>query len=226
MFRVLNNQKATCLELADAYKQAAEAEQGLKIKKDETYLMLLDVQKDCLSDSKFSKPVKDANQVYETAKIRQEACKHGLKQLKAKLVERLPIEAGLRIEQIKSEQKNLLVRKQDVHKKYLEAIAEVQLLQNSIKGAPLMCTTAGNWVAGPLRDVKFAVMDPEDRIFIREIIEKNSGKEPGLDLKISSLGDEQESVSKLLAEPDVAALNPQAIVEKLEREVERLIEKA
>ncbi len=223
MFEILKDPQATCPELAKAYLLASAAEKSLKTEHDHFYEALLDIQKDCLDSSKEKKQVKDAQTAFERAKIRHSACLHGLKQIKDRLVERLPIEATARQQAIEAETETLQARKRELQKEFCKAVAKVQVILNKILGEPLTCTPAGHWVPGPLRDINFVTMDADDRLFIKQIIAKDAGKEPGLNLLLSRLGDESEKLKKLLAEPDMADQNPPSIVEKIEAEVGRLI---
>lgn len=228
MFKVLHNPEATCKQLANAHKQAVEAEQGLKTEQERAYTALLDIQKNHLADSKESKQVKDALAAYEIYKIKHESCLYGMEQLKTKMVERLPVEAKQRIEQIEAETEILLSRKKELHEKYLLAVAETELILNKIEGRPLMYNkSAAEYVPGALRGVDFAIMSPDDVLFIKQAMAaKDNADEPAVNLSLSKLWDESEKLENLLSEPDLADQNPPTIAEKLEREVERLIETA
>ena len=230
MFKLLHNPEATCKQLANAHKQAAQAEQGLKTERDRAYTALLDIQKNHLADSKESKQVKDVLAAYEIYKIKHESCLYGMEQLKTKMVERLPVEAKQRIEQIEAETEILLSRKKELHEKYLLAVAETELILNKIEGKPLTYNkSTAEYVTGALRGVNIVTMSSEDMVFIKQAMKdtmKDTKDEPSLNLSLSHLWDESEKLSKMLCEPDMADLTPPSIAEKLEREVERLIETA
>ena len=232
MFKVLDNKAVTSTELADAYKQAVEAEQGLKTEQNKAYEALLDIQKDCLTSTKESKPLEKAKVVYETAKIRLEACQHGAKQLRERMFERLPIVATAIKKAIEAEQNELISQKRDINEKYLSKIAEALAIQEQAKGRPMSDAGRGNWVERGVRNINLSLLIDEDRNYLHEQVKTFRESLPiqggvCLDIKLSCLGDEMDKLSKILSEPNPADDMPGqvqlSIAEKIENEVGKLI---
>ncbi len=231
MFKVLHNPEATCKQLADAHKQAAQAEQGLKVEQNKAYEALLDIQKDCLTSMKESKPLEKAKVVYQTAKIRLEACQHGAKQIRERMFERLPIEATARQKAIEAEQKELISQKRDINEKYLSKVAEAMAIEEQAKGRPMSDAGRGSWVERGVRNINLSLLIDEDQNYLHEQVKTFRESLPiqggvCLDIKLSRLWDESEKLKNLLSEPDLADQNPPSIVEKIEAEVKKLIETA
>lgn len=233
MFKILDNPKATCAELADAYKQAAQAERDLKIEQDKAYETLLNIQKNHLSDTKEARQVKDARAIFETSKIKYESCLFGRGELKARMIERLPMELATRQKAIEAEQKELFAKKRDINEKYLSKIAEALVIQEQAKGRPMSDVGRGNWIERGVRSINLTMLIDEDRNYLHEQVKTFRESLPiqgemCLDTKLSFLSDELDELSKITTEPDMADSQDQqtTIAEKLESEIERLIEAA
>lgn len=201
MFEVLKNTESTMAELAAAYVTAMKKRESLETTLRQHYEALMDLQKDFLDpDTKESKELKEARLQYENSTLKLDSCLYGLKQIKDRMIEQLPIESQQRREAVSREIKGVRDREKELMKRYLQKIAEAIVIEEEIKGiAVTSFSRSGDLVEAGFRNTNFELLSIEDSAFLRDEVKRLRRPDgQSIQAQISRLGDELSTLEKIL----------------------------
>ena len=114
----------------------------------------------------FAKPTKEfvsAKKKLDDISTRIEGCEFGRQQLKARIADRLGLEAKQRLEQIEEELATISDKEKELNQKYLDSAARTAVIRESIRGLTLSHDTRGNYqTSTPSLKVELHLMDLKD----------------------------------------------------------------
>ena len=205
MFSILKNRNASVRDLTAAYTQAMKFEEKLRTEQTQAKRDLVSLQLECL-EKKPSKDFLSAKDRLDNISSKIEAVQFGREELRARIADRLGVEARERLEIIEQELKSLAAKEEELNQKFLDSAARTAVLKEQIKGQALSHDSRGNYqVTTPSLEVKLHLMDMGDGKIYSERIEYYRKESPAQSFsdsvrgKQSGLTEERMKLEKMLA---------------------------
>jgi len=212
MFKILENMQASSEELAKTYVQAMAFEKKFEAERVEAKNEMLSLQIGCL-EGKPTREFLKAKDKLDGISGKLEAVQFGRQEIRARIANRLQVEARQRFEEIEQELSEISGEKQRINQEFLNLAAKAAVLREKLKGITLTHDCKGNYQpCVPSLEVKINLMDQSDaQIFLKCVEHYRSELTVGdfsqtLRGRESFLADEREKLEKLLqSDPEEAA---------------------
>ncbi|MCK4425155.1 MAG: hypothetical protein KAV69_00285 [Deltaproteobacteria bacterium] len=174
MFEILKDSEASVESLSRAYVEAMTFEKKLEGEKAEAHRALMIEQRDYLDPgTKPSKKLIAAKDRWQDTCNKIEAVPYGKGELKARIADRLGVDAKQRLEQITKELAAVSSEEKELREAFLSMAAKAAVLKEQIKGRSLLSDSQGRVTSGvPSLKVELHLLDGADGAFYARQIER------------------------------------------------------